>query len=48
MIDAAVGAEISRTLFLALLAEIHAAAGQVEAALGVLAEATAQVERTGE
>jgi predicted ATPase len=44
----AVGAAIARPLFLALLAEAHAAAGQAEAGLGVLAEALAQVEHTGE
>jgi predicted ATPase len=44
----AVGAAIARPLFLALLTEAHAAAGQAEAGLGVLADALAQVDRTGE
>ena len=44
----AVGAAIARPLFLALLTEAHAAAGQAEAGLGVLAEALALVDHTGE
>ncbi len=44
----ATGAEIARPSFLALLAEAHAAAGQAEAGLGVLAEALALVDHTGE
>lgn len=44
----AVGAGIARPCFLILLAEAHAVAGQVEAGLGVLDEAVALIERTGE
>jgi predicted ATPase len=44
----AVGAAIARPLFLSLLTEAHAAAGQAEAGLGVLAEALARVDHTGE
>jgi predicted ATPase len=44
----AVGAVIARPLFLALLAEAHAAAGQAKAGLGVLAEALALVDHTAE
>jgi predicted ATPase len=43
-----VGAQIGRPAFLSLLTEAHAAAGQVEAGLGVLAEALALVDYTGE
>jgi predicted ATPase len=43
-----VGAQIARPHFLALLAEAHAAAGQVEAGLDVLAEALALVDYTAE
>jgi predicted ATPase len=42
------GAEIGRPSFLILLTEVHAAAGQVEAGLSVLAEALEQIDRTGE
>jgi predicted ATPase len=44
----ATGAGIARPGFLLLLTEAHAAAGQVEAGLGVLAEALELVEHTGE
>jgi DNA-binding SARP family transcriptional activator/predicted ATPase len=44
----AVGAGIMRPGFLILLAEAHAAAGQVEAGLAALGDARALVERTGE
>jgi predicted ATPase len=44
----AAGAEIARPSFLALLAEAHAAAGQAEGGLGILAEALALVDHTGE
>jgi TOMM system kinase/cyclase fusion protein len=42
------GAQIARPHFLAMLTEAHAAAGQVEAGLDVLAEALALVDHTGE
>jgi predicted ATPase len=42
------GAEIARPSFLALLAEAHAAAGQAGGGLGILAEALALVDHTGE
>jgi predicted ATPase len=44
----ATGAEIGRPFSLALLTEAHAAADQAEAGLGVLAEALALVDHTGE
>jgi adenylate cyclase len=44
----AAGAGIARPCFLLLLTEAHAAAGQIEAGLGVLDDAVALVERTGE
>ncbi len=44
----ATGAEVARPSFLALLAEAQAAAGQAEVGLGVLAEALALVDHTGE
>jgi predicted ATPase len=44
----ATGAQIARPSFLVLLTEAHAAAGQVEAGLGVLAEALALMDHTGE
>jgi len=44
----ATGAAIARPVFLTLLAEAYAAAGQAEAGLGVLAEALALVDHTGE
>ena len=44
----ATGAEIAHPTFLGLLTEAHAAAGQAEAGLGVLAEALALVDHTGE
>jgi DNA-binding SARP family transcriptional activator/predicted ATPase len=47
-IQQAAGARIVRPSFLGMLAEAHAAAGQIEAGLGVLAEALALVEQTGE
>jgi predicted ATPase len=43
-----VGAHIARPAFLSLLTEAHAAAGQAEVGLGVLAEALALVDDTGE
>ena len=43
-----VGAQIARPHFLAMLTEAHAAAGQAEAGLDVLAEALALVDRTDE
>jgi predicted ATPase len=43
-----VGSQIARPTFLSLLAEAHAAAGQVEAGLAVLAEALALVDSTQE
>src|SRR5215831_9607443 len=43
-----VGAQIARPHFLAMLTEAHAAAGQAEAGLDVLAEALALVDRTEE
>jgi predicted ATPase len=46
--QAAVGAGIARPCFLIMLAEAHGAAGQVEAGMGVLADAQALVECTGE
>jgi predicted ATPase/class 3 adenylate cyclase len=42
------GSQIARSHFLALLAEAHAAAGQTEGGLDVLAEALALVDHTGE
>jgi len=42
------GAQIARPHFLAMLTEAHAAAGQAEAGLDVLAEALALVDHTGE
>jgi predicted ATPase len=42
------GAEVARTYYLALLAEAYQTVGQPEAGLSVLAEALAQVEKTGE
>jgi len=42
------GSQIARPHFLALLTEAHAAAGQAEAGLDVLAEALALVDHTGE
>src|SRR5439155_14976304 len=47
-VQRATGARIARPGFLLLLAEAHAAAGQTEAGLEVLAEARALVEDTGE
>jgi predicted ATPase len=47
-IQRAAGARILRPSFLGMMAEAHAAAGQAEAGLGVLAEALALVEQTGE
>jgi len=44
----AMGTEILRSHWLALLAEAQASAGQAEEGLSVLAEALAQVEKTGE
>jgi predicted ATPase len=44
----ATGAQIARPSFLVLLTEAHAAAGQTEAGLGVLAEALALMDHTGE
>jgi predicted ATPase len=44
----AAGMQIARPSFLILLTEAHAAAGQAEAGLGVLAEALAQMDHTGE
>jgi len=44
----ATGAEINRSYFLALLAEVHDTIGQPEAGLTVLIEALVHVEHTGE
>ena len=44
----ATGAEVGRTYFLALLAEVYRKAGQIEEGRSVLAEALALVEKTGE
>ena len=44
----AIGVEAGRTYFLAVLAEAHRKGGQAEGGLSVLAEARAQVDRTGE
>jgi predicted ATPase/class 3 adenylate cyclase len=44
----AIGSEIARPSFLALLAEAQAVAGHAEVGLGVLAEALALVDHTGE
>ena len=44
----ATGAEEHRPFFLALLAEAHGRAGQVEEGLSVLTEALAAVDKTGE
>jgi predicted ATPase len=44
----AAGSETYRTYFLALLAEALDLGGQIEEGLGVLAEALAQMDRTGE
>jgi DNA-binding SARP family transcriptional activator/predicted ATPase len=46
--QSASGAGIARPCFLVLLAEAHAAGGRAEAGLGVLADALALVEHTGE
>jgi predicted ATPase len=44
----ATGAELMRSYFLALLAEVHSVIGQPEAGLAVLAEALTHVNTTGE
>jgi class 3 adenylate cyclase/predicted ATPase len=44
----ATGAELGRSSFLALLAEAYGKVGQAEGGLSVLAEALAQVDKTGE
>ena len=44
----AIGAQLSRTAFLALLAESYGKSGQAEEGLGVLAEALAAADKTGE
>jgi predicted ATPase len=44
----AIGAELVRPNFLALLAEAHGMIGEPEAGLAVLAEALVHVEHTGE
>jgi predicted ATPase len=44
----ATGGEIGRSYYLALLAEVYGKVGQTEEGLSVLAEALAQVDKTGE
>jgi predicted ATPase len=44
----AAGMRIAGPSFLILLSEAHAVAGQAETGLGVLAEALAQIDHTGE
>ena len=44
----ATGAELNRPHFLVLLAEVYGKAGQAEEGLSILAEALAQVDKTGE